>query len=171
MADQTHPKNKFEDYKEQPGSEEQIEEKSAEQAEQAPEQGVEKAGEGSGREKKEELAEQISEQIGESGPEKAGGGSASRQVRQKQVEDILAADLEEMYLKLAPEKQQEFKGKGEETARQINNLLDQAKVKIGKIISLIKKWLSLLPGVNRFFLEQEAKIKADKIVKLRDKKQ
>jgi len=169
MVDQTNQKNKFEDYKEQPGSEERIEEKKREQSEQTPEQSVEKPGDGLGHEKKEELTEQISEQVGETGQEKHGGGAASREARQKQVENILESDLEEMYLKLAPEKQREFKSKGEETARQINTLLDQAKVKMGKIISLIKRWLSLLPGVNRFFLEQEAKIKADKIIKLKNK--
>jgi hypothetical protein len=29
------------------------------------------------------------------------------------------------------------------------------------------QWLKLLPGVNRFFLEQEAKIKTDRIIHLK----
>jgi len=33
---------------------------------------------------------------------------------------------------------------------------------------LIKKWLLLIPGVNKYFLEQEAKIKADEIVKMKN---
>jgi len=30
-------------------------------------------------------------------------------------------------------------------------------------------WLKILPGVNKFFLEQEAKIKTDKILALKNK--
>jgi hypothetical protein len=33
-----------------------------------------------------------------------------------------------------------------------------------KIFVLIRAWLKIIPGVNRFFLEQEAKIKTDKIL-------
>ena len=36
-----------------------------------------------------------------------------------------------------------------------------------KIIDVIKKWLSIIPGINKFFLEQEAKIKTDKIMELK----
>ena len=84
----------------------------------------------------------------------------------KAVEDIMSDGLGAMYGKLPPEKQREFKLVGEQTARQINKLLSQAKVKVNKIIDLIKKWLSIIPGINKFFLEQEAKIKADEIIKL-----
>jgi hypothetical protein len=35
---------------------------------------------------------------------------------------------------------------------------------VKKILALIRDWLKLIPGVNRFFLEQEAKIKTDKIL-------
>ncbi|MFH1427116.1 MAG: hypothetical protein ABIG60_01130 [Patescibacteria group bacterium] len=87
--------------------------------------------------------------------------------RQKQIEEILADDLEDIFLKMPADKQAEFKKAGEETARKINDLLDKAKVKIKQIISLIKKWFQLIPGINKFFLEKEAKIKADRIIKLR----
>jgi len=98
-----------------------------------------------------------------------GGGATAREARKKEVEGILEEDLDEIYLKLNPNKQREFKEKGEETALKINQLLDRAKVKAKKIINLIKNWLSLIPGVNKFFLEQEVKIKADKILKIKDK--
>jgi len=52
--------------------------------------------------------------------------------------------------------------------KKINTLLDKAKINLGKIASLIRKWLSIIPGVNKFFLEQEAKIKADEIMKLKE---
>ncbi|MBI4779503.1 hypothetical protein HY797_03570 [Candidatus Falkowbacteria bacterium] len=97
----------------------------------------------------------------------AAGIMAPEAKRQKQIESILAEDLAEIYLSLTPEKQQEFKVKGEQTANKINQLLAKAKINIGEIIKLIKKWLSLIPGINKYFLEQEAKIKADELVKLK----
>ncbi|MFA5754241.1 MAG: hypothetical protein WC905_02735 [Patescibacteria group bacterium] len=85
------------------------------------------------------------------------------------IDDILAEGLNDVFLKMPPAAQAEFKKKGEETVVKINGLLSQARVKVNKIIDLIRRWLKLIPGVNRFFLEQEAKIKADKIFKIRDK--
>jgi len=88
--------------------------------------------------------------------------------REKQIEKILEEGLEDIYMNMPPDKQQEFKREGERTVREINNLLNQAKTKVKKIINLIKKWLSIIPGVNKFFLEQEAKIKADEILKIKN---
>jgi hypothetical protein len=83
----------------------------------------------------------------------------------KQIETILEEDLGEMYNNLTPQEQKNFKIKGEETTRGIFNLVyHQTKVKVKKIIKLIKDWLKLLPGINKFFLEQEAKIKTDRII-------
>jgi hypothetical protein len=83
------------------------------------------------------------------------------------VEKILAEGLEEDYKKLPPIVQQEFKLKGEQTASKISELLKATKVKIKSIFRLILEWLSLLPNVNRFFLEQEAKIKTDRVINLK----
>lgn len=89
------------------------------------------------------------------------------QQRAKRIESILANGLADLYIKMPADKQQEFKLAGEQTARKINSLLDQAKVKIKEIVGLIRKWLLIIPGVNKFFLEQEAKIKADEIMNIR----
>lgn len=89
------------------------------------------------------------------------------QARVKAIDDILSAGLHEMFLQMSPVKQKEFKQVGEETVVKIVGLLDKTKVKIDKIIDLIRKWLKIIPGVNKFFLEQEAKIKADRILKLK----
>ncbi|MDP2736940.1 MAG: hypothetical protein Q8O59_04160 [bacterium] len=87
--------------------------------------------------------------------------------RQKQVENVLAQGMTEIYLSLMPEKRLKFKAEGEKTAKKINRLLAKTKIDIGEIIKLIKKWLSLIPGLNKYFLEQEAKIKADELIKLK----
>jgi hypothetical protein len=92
---------------------------------------------------------------------------SAQQIREEQIDQILADGLEEAFLGLPPDKQAAFKTEGELTAKKINTLLSQAKVKLRKIVDLIRRWLSIIPGVNKFFLEQEAKIKADKIIKLK----
>ena len=86
--------------------------------------------------------------------------------RVKQIEEILSDDLDEIYMSMDEELQQNFKKKGEETARKINQLLKKTKIKIKQIINLIKDWLKMIPGVNKFFVEQESKIKCDELLKL-----
>jgi len=89
--------------------------------------------------------------------------------RQAAIDDVLEDGLAEIYVTLSPEKQQELKQAGEQTVRQIDQLLNHAKAQLGKIISLIRRFLLIIPGVNRFFLEQEVKIKTDKIMALKNK--
>lgn len=80
------------------------------------------------------------------------------------IEHVMEDGLKDAFIALSPLEQQEFKLKGEQTARQIRTLLGETKIKIKKIFELLLEWLKLLPGVNRFFLEQEAKIKVDQIL-------
>lgn len=88
--------------------------------------------------------------------------------REEAIDNILAEGLSNIFLKMKEAEQKEFKQKGEETAKKINILLSDAKTKANKIIDLIRKWLKLIPGVNKFFIEQETKLKADKIMKIRN---
>ncbi|MBI5222393.1 MAG: hypothetical protein HY980_02760 [Candidatus Magasanikbacteria bacterium] len=85
------------------------------------------------------------------------------------IEKIMEEDLKDAFNELTVLQKQEFKIKGEETAFKIRNIMRQAKVKAKSIIRLLIQWLKMLPGVNRFFIEQEAKIKADRIMALRYK--
>lgn len=87
----------------------------------------------------------------------------------KEVEHVMEDGLKDAFTELSPAEAQAFKIKGEETAREIRQLLKSSKVKVKKIFQLLFAWLKLLPGVNVFFLEQEAKIKADKIMALHRK--
>lgn len=87
----------------------------------------------------------------------------------RQVESILAEGLEQTYAKMPREKQQEFKQQGEETAAKVAKLLSSAKVMAKKIFLLIFKWLRIIPGVNKYFLEQEAKIKAERLLALKER--
>ncbi|MCR4314707.1 MAG: hypothetical protein NUV84_05720 [Candidatus Uhrbacteria bacterium] len=83
---------------------------------------------------------------------------------EEEIDDILEEDLKELYVAMPPDKQAEFRQKGEETRSKIRALLSSAKVNAKKVFALIRGWLKIIPGVNRFFLEQEAKIKTDKIL-------
>ena len=84
------------------------------------------------------------------------------------VEKIMEEGMADAFKELNPIERQEFKIKGEETALQIRELLKATHIKIKKIFRLLFEWLKMLPGINRFYLEQEAKIKADKIISLQD---
>jgi hypothetical protein len=84
----------------------------------------------------------------------------------EKIESILEEDLTDLYLSLPIDKQKEFKAKGDEVLTKIGLLLKKTKINAKKIFQLIRDWLKIIPGVNRFFLEQEAKIKTDKILRL-----
>lgn len=92
--------------------------------------------------------------------------AAADATRVAEIERILEEDLSDLYFKLPDDKKAEFRKTGEDTARQIDVLLSAASVKVKKIVELIRRWLSLIPGINKFFLEQEAKIKTDHLLKM-----
>lgn len=81
----------------------------------------------------------------------------------QKIESVLEEDLAEVYQSMPPEKQAEFRAKGEEVTGKIRVMVETAKFSLRKALGLIRDWLKIIPGVNKFFLEQEAKIKADKI--------
>ncbi|HOY56135.1 MAG TPA: hypothetical protein PLH37_01805 [bacterium] len=83
------------------------------------------------------------------------------------IEDILEENLADLYVSLSPTEQINFKRKGDETAGKIIDLLATTQATFKKIFNFILTWLKTIPGVNKFFLEQEAKIKADKIMQLK----
>lgn len=87
---------------------------------------------------------------------------------EKEIEAILAEDLEAMYWDLPEAERMIFKHKGEETASKIRLLLGEATVRVQEIFRLLVEWLQLLPGVSRLFIEQEAKIKTDKVMKFKN---
>ncbi len=111
--------------------------------------------------------EEIENEMEVAGSATAAVTPAAKSPELREIENILEEDLEEFYFELPPEKQKEFKQKGEETASKIEEMLRSVKVNAKKVVNLIKNWLKIIPGVNKFFLEQESKIKADKILKIK----
>lgn len=82
------------------------------------------------------------------------------------IEKVLEENIGEAYQLLSPSGKQAFKIKGEKTTATVKEMIQSGHAKARKIFSLLLEWLRMLPGVNRFFLEQEAKIKTDKLMKL-----
>lgn len=91
-----------------------------------------------------------------------------------EIERILSENLDEVYQSLPLPQRESFCRQGEETARQIEKIIVQVKINTKKILSLIKNWLlslvKIIPGINKLFLLQEAKIKTEKILHLAEKK-
>jgi hypothetical protein len=86
------------------------------------------------------------------------------------IEAILSENLDDLYMQMTPEQQLVFRQKGEETANKIELLLRDVRVKVREVLSAIRDWLKLLPGINKFFLEQEVKIKTDRLLAVHEQK-
>lgn len=84
------------------------------------------------------------------------------------IEDVMEEDLGDMYSSLPPQKKAEFRKKGEETAIEIEGMMYKVKVKSKKIFKLLFSWMKIIPGVNKYFLEQEAKLKTDEIMHIKE---
>lgn len=80
------------------------------------------------------------------------------------VEEILSQGMEQIYLSMDAAAQATFKAKGEETSQKIASLMSKTKVQLKQVIGLIVEWLRVVPTINKYFIEQEAKIKADAIM-------
>ncbi len=93
----------------------------------------------------------------------------SKSATLKDVEDLLTEDLTDIYQSMTPQEQIAFRKKGEEVAHSIETLVLTFRATTRKVLDLIRGWLAMIPRVNRYFLEQESKIKTDEIMKLQKK--
>lgn len=82
----------------------------------------------------------------------------------EKVEEVLSERLDKVYYAMNEAKQAEFKEEGEKTARLIDDMVVGFRAQAKKVLELIKQWLMIIPGVNKFFIEQESKIKTQKIM-------
>lgn len=83
-----------------------------------------------------------------------------------QLEKILEDGLGDYVAAMPEEARVRFLYKGQETATAITAMVRSLHVQAKKVVELIRSWLLTIPGVNKFFLEQEAKIKTDKVLEL-----
>ena len=104
-----------------------------------------------------------------SGRRKVQGQVVKKTLTHEEIEAILSEGLDRMYGSMDERTREEFRAKGEETATKIEELVSTFKLTVKKVLDLIRDWLKLIPHINKFFLEQEAKIKTDKIITLAKK--
>lgn len=81
----------------------------------------------------------------------------------QEVEKILEDGLKEYFQQMPHEAKEKFRAKGFEISTQIATMVRHFQVRAAQVLRLIREWLLTIPGVNKFFLEQEAKIKTDRI--------
>lgn len=86
-----------------------------------------------------------------------------------EIEQILSQGVAELYQAMTPQEQEAFRLKGEETATAIERMVLNLKASTRKVVGLIRDWLQTIPGVNKYFLEQESKLKTDEIMKYQRK--
>ncbi len=82
------------------------------------------------------------------------------------VESVLEEGMKEAYQQLQPAAKERFKKEGERIAQEISGMIKSLKVKAARVLQLLTRWLRMIPGANKFFLIQEAKIKTDRILAL-----
>ncbi|MBI4122435.1 MAG: hypothetical protein HY462_00385 [Parcubacteria group bacterium] len=81
-----------------------------------------------------------------------------------EIEKIMSEGIESVYTTLPAAVQESVKREGEKTASAIEQLVESGKAAAKKVLILLRAWLEKIPGVNAFFLEQESKIKTDRIM-------
>ena len=81
----------------------------------------------------------------------------------KKVEAILSDGLMQLYLSLPEDRRHAFKEKGEMVAKTITEMVLHGTAKVKEVWKLIKEWLRNLPGINKYYVEQEIKIKTDRV--------
>ena len=80
------------------------------------------------------------------------------------IERIMSDRLGDIYMGLDPAPQQAVKAAGEDAAGKIEQLIEEGKAAAKSVLKILQTWLKKIPGVNRYFLEQESKIKTDRIM-------
>ncbi len=96
--------------------------------------------------------------------------TSNQEIILENVENILSKGLDNIFLTMDQATQITFKTEGERAAKEITSILQKTKFKVKEIIDVIFKWLRIIPQVNKYYIEQEAKIKADVIMELHKNK-
>jgi len=103
-------------------------------------------------------------------PAPAASAAPAKDVYHVRIERVLEDNLVDVYLSMPPEARARFRAEGEALALRLRAMIEQAKVRAKEVLHLILRWLKIIPGISRYFLEQEAKIKTDKIVLLAEER-
>ncbi len=95
---------------------------------------------------------------------------AQKSVIRKDIEGVLSDGLSQVYQGMTPKEQEIFRLKGDEAASKIEEMMLGFTATAKKVVAIIRAWLAFIPRANKYFLEQESKVKTDEILKLQKKK-
>ena len=84
------------------------------------------------------------------------------------VTKILEDGLGEYYQAMPDAARERFQKKGKEVSVELAKRVRTFRVVVKDVLRLVYDWLKTIPSVNKFFLEQEAKIKTDRILQYAD---
>lgn len=82
-----------------------------------------------------------------------------------EVEKLLEKDLANTYTALPDKIKPFFKSHGEKIAQTVTGMIKNNTFDGGIVMDMVDEWLKLVPKSNSFYLEQEAKLKTDALVK------
>lgn len=111
----------------------------------------------------EESPQQEQQPMGQSAGSSGAATTTQKDEVTIEVEKVLEEGLGEFYASLPPGAKTVFKKKGEEASSEISKMVQNLQLNFKRALQLVRDWLLTIPKVNKFFLEQEAKIKVDKI--------
>ncbi len=84
------------------------------------------------------------------------------------IERIMEQSASEYYPGMPPRLQKKFSELGDRVSLKIEKLLLTKKNHIVDIAHILHEWLKLIPQASPYYLEQEAKIRADEMVRLQN---
>lgn len=93
----------------------------------------------------------------------------AKSLEREEIEKVLAENVMQVYQMLTPKEQEQFRKAGEEAVGKIEILVTQFRATARTVLHIIRQWLLTIPRINVFFLEQESKIKTDRILKMQQK--
>lgn len=96
--------------------------------------------------------------------------NAEKTETRKQIESILQEGLAPMFLQMNTQERLAFTQAANETASKLELLVTQFKATAKEVLRLIRAWLTKIPKVNKYFLEQASKIKTDEILLIQTQK-
>ncbi len=86
----------------------------------------------------------------------------------EEIEEILSDGVKDFYDAMQDLEKKRFRDTGEKLARDIYDMLQKGHASFKKFLDAIIPWLTLIPHVNQFYLEKEAKKRADKLIKMHE---
>ncbi|MFH1046876.1 MAG: hypothetical protein V1738_01110 [Patescibacteria group bacterium] len=82
------------------------------------------------------------------------------------VERELEDGLWDEYRELPIDLRSRFKAEGERIAQVVRDGIATGRLTARRVVEMITDWLKMIPHVNKWFLRQEAKIKADALLRV-----